>query len=94
MSDDNIRKTAIDTALSHLVEIYEWMKKLGADEKFFFKNLTMPLSAIINTMTFFESFNSITIKRPLELAFNDLLSKLEYKVGDKVVIDSHWNSPI
>lgn len=77
MSDDNIRKEAVLSALTYILETYEWMKKLGSDEKLFFRTLSMPLTAVINTMTFFEAFNSITIRGPLELAFEDLFLRLE-----------------
>lgn len=79
LTDNELRKEAILTSLDHLIEMYEWMKKMGADDRFFFKNLSMPLTAIINTMIFFEYHNSITIKRPLQLAFDELKNKLEIK---------------
>lgn len=82
MTNDEIRKEAVLSSLTYTIEIYEWMKKMGSDEKLFFKNLSVPLTAVINSMMFFDSFNSITIKRPLELAFDELFTKLLYKAKE------------
>jgi len=87
MTDDNIRKEAIKQSLSNILEVYEWMKKMAADDKFFFKNLNMPITIAINSMIFFDHHNSITLKRPLELCFDELLPKLEVVHNQKTIVD-------
>lgn len=91
MSDDKLRKDAVLTSLNFILEIYEWMKKFSSDDKLFFKNLSIPVTAVINSMFFFENYNSITLRGPLELAFDELLPKLESKAAanDKPFIDSN-----
>ncbi|WP_017732996.1 NACHT domain-containing protein [Nafulsella turpanensis] len=76
MTDDKIRKDAVLNSLKFSLELYEWMKKSSSDEKYFFKNLNLPLAIMINTMFFMDNHNSITLKAPLQLAFDELLPKL------------------
>ncbi len=78
LTEDSIRKEAVHAALKYVLEIYDWMKKMSSDEKFFFKALSLPLSVIINSFFFFDNFNSITIRGPLQIAFDELYEKLEF----------------
>ncbi len=89
MTDDSIRKDGILIALNHVLEIYEWMKKASMDEKMFFKALTLPLTLIINTMFFYDNYNSITLRGPLTGAYENLLPFLEISDKDEHgIIDS------
>lgn len=77
LTSDNIRKEAVMDCLSYSLEILDWMKKSGADDKYFFKRLNLPIAVMINSMFFIENFNSITLKGPLIKAFEQLLPTLE-----------------
>jgi len=73
LTQDQMRKRAIDVALDLSILSLDGMKKLGANEAAFFKKLTLPMVTIISTMWFMDSFNSITVKAPLTMQFNELL---------------------
>lgn len=79
LTEDSIRKEAVHAGLKNTLEIYQWMKKMSSDERFFFKALNLPITVILNTFFFFDNFNSITIKGPLTLAFDELYPNLIFK---------------
>lgn len=90
LSNDNIRKSAVLNSLKYSLEILDWMKKSGADDKYFFKTLNLPVAIMINSMFFIDNFNSITLKGPLIKAFDELFDKLEIEgENNSVKIDSN-----
>lgn len=87
MTSDKVRMEAVKQALTSTLEVYNWMAKLSADEKYFFKTLSMPVAAVVNSMLFFDKFNSITLRKPLELVFDELFPKLTFRQEGKDVLD-------
>lgn len=82
LTDDEIRKDAILVALLKSIDAYELTKKLSGDQSIkILDKYSLPVLALFNSYNFFESFNSITVKEPLKLAFNELFS--DYQVKEK-----------
>jgi DNA polymerase III delta prime subunit len=71
-SDNVIRKETVQLALILNLQAHDVIMKLAADDSNLFKSYKMPILWLMNVMYFFESFNSITLKEPLIMAFNDL----------------------
>ncbi|WP_417559055.1 NACHT domain-containing protein [Mesoflavibacter zeaxanthinifaciens] len=77
-TDNKIREKAVLTALDHSLIIHDWYKKLSTDGQLvFFKNLKLPVLSIFNMYFFYLNFLSITLKEPMQLAFDKLLA--DYK---------------
>ena len=72
-TNNQLRKESLLVALDINVKSYELLTKIASDEQIVtFKNLKLPFLAMLNMFFFFENFNSVTIKTPLELAFEDI----------------------
>lgn len=78
-TDNKIRKESVSIALDANIKAYETLIKIAADEKLLFKDFKLPLIAIINLIYFYENFNSITLREPLKLNFNELLKEFQLK---------------
>lgn len=77
-TDNVLRKESLLIALNINIKSYELLTKIASDEQMVsFKNMKLPFIAMINMFFFFENFNSITIKTPLGLAFNDVYNEFE-----------------
>jgi hypothetical protein len=70
-TDSNIRKNSIDIALDLNVKTHQALVKLAGDKEKLFKNYSYGLISTISIIYFFENFNSITLKDPLKLSFED-----------------------
>ncbi|WP_272148521.1 NACHT domain-containing protein [Tenacibaculum aiptasiae] len=70
-TDNQIRKEGIKQAIEINLETYELLKKLAHDENVMFKNHKLPILSLINLTYFYENFNSIALKQPLEMCFTD-----------------------
>ena len=76
-TDNRLRKDTILEALEMNVKATDVLMKLAADDMVLFKNYSIPIIQLMNLMYFYENFNSITIKEPLKLAFDDTLAIFE-----------------
>jgi DNA polymerase III delta prime subunit len=72
LTDANIRKDGIKEALNANLKALEQMKKVAAEKGNFFSGVQYPTLALVNTIFFFKDFNSVTLKDPLILAFDEL----------------------
>jgi hypothetical protein len=71
-TDNKIRKKGVDIALDLNIQAHEFFMKLIADNAILkVKNYNLPILAVLNIFYFFENFNSITLKEPLQLSFKD-----------------------
>jgi len=77
MTDSKIRKEGVITALNLLLKADENVKKLALENVHFFKGIRDIDIAFMNLVWFFNHFNSIALKDPLKLAFEDIYLKLE-----------------
>lgn len=76
LTDDSIRKNSILTALTIVVKAYEVTKKLSSDGNIkLFQRFSVPILALLNMFLFYDNFNSISVKEPLKLSFNELFDK-------------------
>ncbi|MCX2740892.1 NACHT domain-containing protein [Pontibacter anaerobius] len=74
-TDNKLRKEGVDVAVESNIQTYETLLKLSGDDEFHFKNYKIPVLQLMNLMYFYENFNSVTLKEPLKLSFNDFLTK-------------------
>jgi hypothetical protein len=76
-TDNQLRKNAILEALEMNIKATDVLMKLASDEMLMFKNHSIPIIQLMNFMYFYETFNSITIKEPLKLAFDETYKNFE-----------------
>lgn len=76
-TDNQLRKDAVFEALEMNVKAADVLMKLASDEMIMFKNYSIPIIQLMNFMYFYETFNSITIKEPLKLAFDEIFRNFE-----------------
>lgn len=69
-TDNNLRKETILQALELNAKSTDMLIKLAADDVMLFKNYSIPILQIMNLFYFYETFNSVTIKEPLKMAFD------------------------
>ena len=85
-TDNVLRKKSLLTALNINIKSYELLSKISSDEQLVsFKNMKLPFIAMVNTFFFFENFNSITIKEPLSLAFDDVFKEYQKNTSNTTV---------
>ncbi len=85
-TDNVLRKESLLVALNINIKSYEILTKIASDEQVVtFKNAKLPFIAMINLFFFFENFNSITIKTPLELAFDDTFKQYQENYDDSTL---------
>lgn len=77
MTDSHIRKNGIIAALELLIKADTKVKELAETKFHFFKNIRDIDIAFMNLVWFYHHFNSIAIRDPLNLAFDDLATDLE-----------------
>lgn len=71
-TDNIVRKKAILVALSKSIEALETYKKIASDKQLMpFKDLKLPILSALNLLFFIENFNSITLRDPLKMAFEE-----------------------
>ncbi len=76
-TDNKLRANVVEEALNNNIKSYEIIRNIAQNEQFIFKGYSLPILLTMNLMFFYESFNSITLKAPLEIAFNTLYSRYE-----------------
>ena len=81
LTDDEIRKKAVIEVLKLMVDTYEGFKKLSASlpDNIIFGRLSLPLLSVFPIFLFQDNFDSITLKKPLSLALEQLLNEYEEK---------------
>lgn len=79
LTDSQIRKNGVLEALNLIVKADGEVKKLSASGFHYFKKVRDFDVALINLVWFFKHFNSIALRDPLLLAFDELHSKLPDK---------------
>ncbi|MFT4805598.1 MAG: hypothetical protein ACI9YE_002820 [Psychroserpens sp.] len=82
-TDNDIRKKGILQAVETNIESLNLFKKLAQDEQVLFKNYKLPILSLINLTYFYENFNSIALKYPLELCFNEYFEKYKSDKSDE-----------
>ncbi|APY10487.1 hypothetical protein BWZ22_04180 [Seonamhaeicola sp. S2-3] len=82
-TDNILRKDVILKALDLSINTYETTTKLASDNSSLFKNYNIPILQLMNLFYFFENFNSLTVKDPLVLAFNEIIQN--FKTSQKNV---------
>lgn len=90
LTDAVIRKDGVKVALDLLLIADQKVKELSSSEQSLFSGFNQFKIAIINLAWFYTHFNSITLKDPLSLAFNDInerLSRNKYSDIDILSID-------
>ncbi|WP_461640206.1 NACHT domain-containing protein [Labilibaculum euxinus] len=83
MTDSKIRKNGVITALNLLLKADENVKKLAQEKVHFFNGIRDIDIAFMNLVWFYNHFNSIAIKDPLKLAFEEIYTELG-KISDTV----------
>lgn len=83
LSDDEIRRDVILTALDLSLDTNEAFKKMANMPDTFFKNYRIPFVQLLSLIHFYEMFNSLTLKSPLELSFAVLKDKYESSLTDE-----------
>lgn len=74
-TDNKLRKDAVIEALNLNSLANDTLVKLASDEAVpLFKNYNLPILQLMGLMYFYETFNSITIKEALKLAFEDIFN--------------------
>lgn len=82
LSDDVIRRDVILTALDLSLDTNEAFKKMATLPDTQFKNYRIPLVQMLSLIHFYEMFNSLTLKTPLEMSYDVLKDKYEKCIGD------------
>ncbi|AYA36064.1 NACHT domain-containing protein [Hymenobacter oligotrophus] len=88
LTDANIRKEGTLAALDLMIKSLENMSRLSYEKSTFFSGLQYPSIALINALFFFKNFNSITLKDPIILAFDELMESEKRKMS----LDEHTNN--
>ncbi|MCR5464315.1 MAG: NACHT domain-containing protein [Bacteroidales bacterium] len=90
LSDDIVRRDVILSALNLSLDTNEAFKKMATLPKTLFKNYRLPIVQALSLIHFYEMFNSLTLKTPLELSYDVLRSRYEGLVAsdnyDKSII--------
>ena len=76
MTDSHVRKNGVIAALELLMRADSKVKQLAESKYYFFKNIRDIDIALMNLVWFYIHFNSIVIRDPLNLAFDDLADRL------------------
>lgn len=75
-TNNNIRKDVILTSLDMVLETNEFFKKMSTLNSKMLKNYRLHITQMINFLHFYEMFNSLTLKTPMQMAFKELSEEL------------------
>lgn len=89
LSDDVVRRDVILTALNLSLDTNEAFKKMSTLPDTQFKNYRIPIIQMLSVIHFYEMFNSLTLKTPLELSFDVIKEKYE-----RCMDDDHFDKSI
>lgn len=76
-TDNIVRGRLIKTALDLVLESNNFLKKIASDDGPVFKNYRMPILQLMNFIHFYEMFNSITLKVPLKITYEELKARFD-----------------
>ncbi len=92
LTDDDIRKRGIIEVLKLMVSTYDGFKKVASSlpENVFFSRFSLPVLSIFPILIFQDNFDSMTLKKPLSLALDELLVEYDKKksIKDYPYLDS------
>lgn len=77
-TDNKIRKQGVDMAVNINIQAHEALMKISSDEDALFKDYKLPILLLMNVFYFYENFNSITLKEPLNLSFTDFYKEYQH----------------
>lgn len=77
MTDNVIRKDIILTSLDLVLETNEFFKKMTTINETMLQNYKLPIVQLLNFLHFYEMFNSLTLKEPLSMSFDQLRREYE-----------------
>lgn len=90
LSDDMVRRDVILSALNLSLDTNEAFKKMATLPNTLFKNYRLPIVQALSLIHFYDMFNSLTLKMPLELSYEVLKSRYEGLIAsenyDKAII--------
>lgn len=89
LSDDVVRRDMILTALDLSLNTNEAFKKMATLTDTQFKNYRIPMVQMLSVLHFYEMFNSLTLKSPLEMSFAVLKEQYE-----RYILDEHSDKSI
>lgn len=89
MTDSNYRKRAVIKALNLIIKADTGVKQLAEQGFPFFKGIKDTDIALSNLAWFFMHYNSITLRDPLNLAFDELHQKAQLLKGTLFESDLH-----
>ena len=81
LTDDQIRKNAVIEVLKLMVDTYEGFKKLSSSlpENVFLSRFPLPILSIFPIFLFLDNFDSMTLRKPLSMALDELLELYDEK---------------
>ncbi|MEZ4958996.1 MAG: hypothetical protein R2830_04200 [Saprospiraceae bacterium] len=81
LTDDELRKKAVKEVLNLMVETYQGFKKFATSlpDNVFFSRFSLPVLSIFPVFLFQDNFDSITLKKPIALALDELLDEYDEK---------------
>lgn len=92
LSDDKIRCDIILSALNLSLDTNEAFKKMTTLPNTLFKNYRLPIVQAISLIHFYDMFNSLTLRTPLEMSYEVLRARYEAIIAsanyDKSIIPS------
>lgn len=88
LSNNIIRKDIILTALDMVLETNEFFKKMTTINTTMLQNYKLPIVQLLNFLHFYEMFNSLTLKEPLTMSFEELKTELELCISNSNEYDS------
>lgn len=91
MTDNVIRKNIILTSLDLVLETNEFFKKMTTINETMLQNYKLPIVQLLNFLHFYEMFNSLTLKEPLSMTFDQLRQEYEKIISAP---DKHDNSKL
>lgn len=83
LSDDTVRRDIVLTSLDLTLNTNEVFKKMSTLPDTLFKNYRIPIVQLLSMVHFYEMFNSLTLKAPLEMSFEVLKDQYEKMVNDQ-----------
>ena len=76
LTDNKIRKEVVIECLRQSLLSLDAIKVFATENKVLYKDYKLPLVQMINFIYFYEIFNSITLLKPMEMAFEELYKRL------------------
>lgn len=75
-TDNQIRKETVKISLENNLKIIELFLIMVGQDSSLFKQFKLPIIWLMNVVYFHENFNSVTLKEPLQIVFDELFDEL------------------